>query len=94
MNLSANWPHQNKIKLVNTDRSIEIKPIETQGTKRPKQQSKACKSCRTNCNPYDWRGWAKEIREEHCFKLENQQTTDARSSGKWKSEKQTNLDTS
>ena len=94
MNLSANWPHQNKIKLVNTDRSIEIKPIETQGTKRPKQQSKTCKSCRTNCNPYDWRGWAKEIREEHCFKLENQQTTDARSSGKWKSEKQTNLDTS
>jgi len=40
------------------------------------------------------RGWAKEIREENCFKLENQQTTDARSSGKWKSEKQTNLDTS
>lgn len=40
------------------------------------------------------RGRAKEIREENCFKFENQQTTDARHSGKWKSEKQTNLDTS
>lgn len=56
MNLSANWPHQNKKKLVNTDRSIEIKPMETQRTKRPDQPSKTCKSCRTIWNPCDWRG--------------------------------------
>lgn len=61
MNLSANWPHQTKKKLVNTDRSIEIKPTETQRTKRPKQQSKTCKSCRTNWNPYDWRGQGKRM---------------------------------
>ena len=62
MNLSANWPHQNKKKkLVNTDRSIEIKPTETQRTKRPKPQSNTCKSCRTIWNPCDWRGQGKRM---------------------------------
>lgn len=40
MNLSANWPHQNKKKLVNTDRSIEIKPTETQEQRDQINQAK------------------------------------------------------